>query len=110
MVELYYPLSIQNLQRFECRHFALVYQIRNAFAHDIAEPKWKMHPRYARSYLVGGVKVDLSSLHGQHFNYYQLGGPEALFFLKDFARSMCLSLTKESNPSPRLNVEGPPPK
>lgn len=65
---------------------ALVYQIRNAFAHDIAEPKWEINPRYARHYQVGTIKADLSALHGQHFDYYQLGGPEALFFLKDFGR------------------------
>lgn len=65
---------------------ALVYQIRNAFAHDIAEPKWEVKPRYARPYQVGAVKADLSNLHGQHFDYYQLGGPEALFFLKDFGK------------------------
>jgi len=65
---------------------ALVYQIRNAFAHDIAEPKWEINARYRRPYIVGPVKADLSNLHGQHFDYYQLGGPEALFFLKDYGK------------------------
>ncbi len=65
---------------------ALVYQIRNAFAHDIAEPKWEIKPRYARSYKVGWVEADLSALNGQPFDYYQLGGPEALFILKDYGK------------------------
>lgn len=65
---------------------ALVYQIRNAFAHDIAEPMWEMKPRYARPYQIGAVKADLSNLHGRHFDYYQLGGPEALFVLKDYGK------------------------
>lgn len=66
---------------------ALVYQIRNAFAHDIAEPKWEIKPRYARTYEIGAVKADLSNLNGQHFDYYQLGGPEALFFLRDYGKA-----------------------
>ena len=65
---------------------ALVYQIRNSFAHDIAEPKWEIKARYARPYYVGAVKADLSNLHGQHFDYYQLGGPEALFLLRDYGK------------------------
>ena len=65
---------------------ALVYQIRNAFAHDIAEPKWEINQRYARSYRMGQIQVDLSQLHGQHFDYYQLGGPEALFQLRDYGK------------------------
>lgn len=69
---------------------ALIYQIRNAFAHDIAEPKWEINPRYARHYQVGPVSANLSSLHGKHFSYYQLGGPEALFFLKDYGRAHVL--------------------
>ena len=51
---------------------ALVYQIRNAFAHD--------------SYKVGWVEADLAALNGQPFDYYQLGGPEALFILKDYGK------------------------
>ena len=66
---------------------ALVYQVRNAFAHDIAEPKWEIKPRYARPYKVGAVKADLSKLNGQHFDYYQLGGPEALFLLRDYGKT-----------------------
>ena len=66
---------------------ALVYQVRNAFAHDIAEPRWEINPRYARPYEVGAVKADLSNLNGQHFDYYQLGGPEALFFLRDYGKT-----------------------
>lgn len=65
---------------------ALVYQIRNAFAHDIAEPKWEIHPRYARNYQIGVVTADLSQLNGCHFGYGQIGGPEALFLLRDYGR------------------------
>lgn len=64
---------------------ALVYQVRNAFAHDIAEPKWEMRDRrFEREYRVGRKTFDLRGLHGQPFRYEDFG-VEALFFLKDFA-------------------------
>ena len=65
---------------------ALVYQIRNAFAHDISEPTWVINHRYARSYEIGYIKVDLTALNGGRFNYNQLGGLEVLFLLKDFGK------------------------
>lgn len=64
---------------------ALVYQIRNAFAHDIAEPKWRIDKvRYKREYSAGPVKADLRQLDGLDFDYAQVGGPEGLFHLKSF--------------------------
>jgi hypothetical protein len=67
---------------------ALIYQIRNAFAHDIAEPKWRVDKaRYKREYSVGPVKADLRQLDGLHFDYAQVGGPEGLFHLKSFGEA-----------------------
>ncbi|MGQ0566725.1 MAG: hypothetical protein ACT4OK_16910 [Gemmobacter sp.] len=64
---------------------ALVYQVRNAFAHDIAEPKWEMrNPVFDREYLIGGKTFDLRGLNGRHFRYEDFG-VESLFFLRDFA-------------------------
>lgn len=34
-------------ERDQC--VALIYQLRNAFAHDIAEPTWKINGRYGRN-------------------------------------------------------------
>lgn len=70
----------------ECDQWvALVYQIRNAFAHDIAEPRWQIvKPRYRREYQVGPVYADLRSLNGEAFDYHQVGGPESLYQLKLF--------------------------
>jgi hypothetical protein len=70
----------------ECDQWiALVYQIRNAFAHDIAEPRWEItKERYARQYEVGYVKADLQHLNGVPFDYLHVGGPEGLFRLKSF--------------------------
>jgi hypothetical protein len=66
---------------------SLVYQIRNAFAHNIAEPIWKIKPKYARHFQVNSVSINLSSLNKQHFNYDQLGGAKALFLLRDYGRT-----------------------
>ena len=68
----------------ECDQWvALVYQIRNAFAHDIAEPRWQISKvRYAREYRVGPVSADLRALEGTHFDYSHVAGPEGLYRLK----------------------------
>ena len=63
----------------------LVYQIRNAFAHDIAEPQWEIRDaRHRRNYEFGAVKVDLTDRHGQAFDYSHIGGVEVLFWMRDF--------------------------
>lgn len=65
---------------------ALTYQIRNAFAHDIAEPRWAIrNPRYEREYKFGPVNVDLRGKHGQIFEYTDIGGPEVLFWMYEYA-------------------------
>lgn len=64
---------------------SFVYQLRCAFAHDIAEPKWKIKNRYKRKYRFGGMEFDLGDLDGQVFDYSQIGGPEYLGYVKDFA-------------------------
>jgi hypothetical protein len=64
---------------------ALTYQIRNAFAHDIAEPRWEIRDaRYLRTYDFGSVKADLTGRHGQTFDYSHIGGPEVLFWMRNF--------------------------
>ena len=63
----------------------LTYQIRNAFAHDIAEPRWHISAaRFAREYIVGPVRADLSQLHGVPFDYSHVGGVDGLFRLKAY--------------------------
>lgn len=64
----------------------LAYQIRNAFAHDISEPKWEIrNPDFLGKYEFGPVSVDLTGLHGKAFSYKDIGGPEVLFWMKDYA-------------------------
>ena len=64
---------------------ALVYQVRNAFAHDIAEPRWEIrNPVFKREYVIGEETFDLRELHGHAFRYEDFG-VESLFYLKDYA-------------------------
>lgn len=64
----------------------LAYQIRNAFAHDIAEPRWEIrNSAFQRKYEFGSVSVDLSNLNGQSSNYRDIGGPEFLFRMREYA-------------------------
>ena len=65
---------------------SLTYQIRNAFAHDIAEPRWNMNQeRYFRMYVFGGIRVDLNGIENQQpFRYEDIGGPNVLFAMKDY--------------------------
>ena len=66
----------------------VIYQIRNAFAHDIAEPKWEIrNPNNRRIYQFGGLKFDLSNVSGQAFKYEDIGGPDALVHIKEFAET-----------------------
>jgi hypothetical protein len=66
---------------------SLAYQIRNAFAHDIAEPRWNLkNSRYARMYEFGGIHVDLTHVGSKHFEYSDIGGPEVLFWMKDYGQ------------------------
>ena len=65
---------------------ALTYQIRNAFAHDIAKPRWSIKdPRYARVYKFNNIRVDLTNVGGKLFEYSDIGGPEVLFWMKQYA-------------------------
>lgn len=78
----------------EDEHFAeLVYQIRNAFAHDISEPHWEIRGEgRRRPYLIDRlddsvrITVDLTDLHGQPFEYFHIGGIETLYHLREFGR------------------------
>jgi hypothetical protein len=63
---------------------ALIYQIRNAFAHDIAEPVWRIRERYRRSYEFGGLVFDLTAFDGKPFRYEHIGGPERFYLIKDY--------------------------
>lgn len=63
----------------------VAYQIRNAFAHDIAEPRWNItNPRFARVYDFGGMRIDLTQVGTKAFEYQDIGGPDVLFWMKNY--------------------------
>ena len=65
---------------------AVVYQIQNAFARDIAEPRWNItNSRYVREYEFGGIRIDLTNVGNKLFEYSDIGGPENLFWMKHYA-------------------------
>ena len=78
----------------EDEHFAeLVYQIRNAFAHDISEPRWEIRgAARRRPYMVDRVgdtariMVDLTNLHGHPFEYAHIYGIGTLHRLREFGQ------------------------
>ncbi|WP_155992307.1 hypothetical protein [Fodinicurvata fenggangensis] len=64
---------------------SLIYQIRNAFAHDIAEPKWWItKERFRREYRFGRMHFDLTDLHGTAFNYEHIHGIDTFFCIKEY--------------------------
>ena len=66
----------------------LIYQIRNAFAHDISEPSWEIRNEiFRRVYEFGDIRVDLSNVNGKKFEYNDIGGPEVLFWIKEYAEA-----------------------
>lgn len=81
----YQKPTLIDSERDQC--IAVVYQIRNAFAHDIAEPRWSIKGRYKREYNFGGLNFDLTNLDGKQFTYEQIGGPDALFSIRDYVEA-----------------------
>ncbi len=81
------PLSEDGLSKL-C---TLVYMVRCAYAHRVADPRWEVRNRYRRSIeleLGGGrVEIDLSALHGERFRFDHLGGHGNWFRIKDRAVS-----------------------
>lgn len=65
----------------------LIYQIGNAFAHNVSEPIWKIKERYQREYRIGSSQAELSSLDGCPLHFSQFAGPGILKDLYDYGRS-----------------------
>lgn len=86
-------LKLPNPINSELEQFiSITYQIRNAFAHDISEPKWNIRDqRFARKYSFGGIKIDLSEIeHNTPFAYEQIGGPDTIFRMGEYFKRTIL--------------------
>jgi len=61
----------------------LVYMVRCAFAHGVADPKWEVRRDYCRILEIdlanGPLRLDLRELHGRNFDFDQLGGHAGWF-------------------------------
>lgn len=70
---------------------SLVAAVRNAFSHGIAAPQWYIKPhRYEHIDLgfIRGPSIDLKSLHGEPFDYSQVGGLALWYRVKDYVVSV----------------------
>lgn len=86
-------LNLPNPIESELDQFvSITYQIRNAFAHDIAEPRWNIrNRRYARKYSFGGIEIDLSEIEDNTpFSYQHIGGPDTIFRMGDYFKHAIL--------------------
>jgi len=62
----------------------LVYMVRCAYAHGIADPRWQVRNDYKQFHppksLVGASGLDFSTLDGKSFDFDQIGGYQNWFF------------------------------
>ena len=65
----------------------LVYMVRCAYAHGVADPTWEVRGRYRRALNVtlpnGVIELDLRDRHGQSFDFDQLGGHRKWLEIRD---------------------------
>jgi hypothetical protein len=65
----------------------LVYMVRCAYAHGIADPKWEVRGKYNQVISVelafGRVEINLKELNGKEFDFSHLGGHHLWFKIRD---------------------------
>ncbi len=58
--------------------WSVVYAVRNSFAHGMAYPQWRVHPKYQREFALSlpgmTTTINLAELNGQEFDYSHIGG------------------------------------
>jgi hypothetical protein len=74
---------------------ALIYMVRCAQAHGIADPHWEVRGKFARSMTVdlagAQILLDQAALHGRRFHIDQLGGYENWYRIRAAADRVFLS-------------------
>ncbi len=67
--------------------WTLIYAVRNAFAHGVADPRWVVKGKYQREIeiSIAGRKtvINLAALDGHEFDYSHIGGFAKWFQIKD---------------------------
>ncbi len=75
----------------------LIYMVRCAQAHSIADPRWEARGKFARSITVdlgeAQISLDLQAMHGQRFHIDQLGGYENWYRIRAVADRIFRSRT-----------------
>jgi hypothetical protein len=70
----------------------LVYMLRCAQAHGIADPQWEVRGKFRRSITVdledGSISIDLTAMDGRPFNVDDIGGYENWYRIRDAAMRM----------------------
>jgi hypothetical protein len=78
---------------------ALIYMVRCAQAHGIADPRWEARGRFARSITVDlhgtPVTLDLQKLNGERFHIDQLGGYLNWYRIRDAADQIFSAASKK---------------
>jgi hypothetical protein len=79
---------------------ALIYMLRCAQAHGIADPRWEAHGKYARTITVDidGAPIpplDLQALNGERFHIDQLGGYQNWYRIRNAATEVFSAALKE---------------
>lgn len=78
----------------------LIYMVRCAQAHGIAEPRWEVRGKFSRTLEIDSngidISLDLHKLHGQRFNVEQIGGYTGWYRIYNAA----VRLLTQSSPVP----------
>lgn len=92
------PLSEDNLIKLR----TLVYMVRCAYAHGIAEPKWKVKDKYRKLFSIEldgeTIKIDFRErdLDGKNFAYEQIGGHRMWLRILDESLSVLRKINSKS--------------
>jgi hypothetical protein len=82
------PEATDNIGRLR----ALIYMVRCAQAHGIADPRWEARGRFAGAITVDLdgtlIKLDLQTLNGERFHIDQLGGYLNWYRIHDAAKEV----------------------
>jgi len=69
--------------------WSVVYAVRNTFAHGMANPLWRVYPKYQRKITLHlaaqTTTINLAELNGRQFDYSHIGGFANWFDLKNRA-------------------------
>jgi len=81
---------------------AVIYQIRNCFAHNLLIPTYQVKSAYLRSYtldfLPGAPNVDFKILNGTLFDYQNFGGFDNFYVLFEESEKLILKCAALSPP------------